>query len=81
MGMTCEGCVGAAKKVLGKLGGMFKAFLRMNPLCYLTSYILDDVVSVDADLSTKTVTVQTTLSSDQIKTQLEKTGKDIELLS
>ena len=30
MGMTCEGCAGAAKRVLGKLGGRYRNFTPVD---------------------------------------------------
>lgn len=55
--MTCEGCSGAAKRVLGKLG--------------------DKVSNVDIDLPGKKVIVTSSLSAEELKDTLKKTGKEV----
>lgn len=60
MAMTCEGCAGAAKRVLGKLG--------------------DKVTNVETSVENQKVTVTSSLTSDELLAELQKTGKEVKFI-
>ena len=59
--MSCEGCSGAAKRVISKLG--------------------DSIQNFEADIPKQRVYVTTSLSADEVKAQLEKTGKEAKFIA
>lgn len=62
--MTCEGCSGAVKRVLGKLeGDDLTKFQKFRECC---EKFLDKVTRLDIDLPAKQVEVESSLSREEV---------------
>ncbi|MBA0823452.1 hypothetical protein Goarm_020182 [Gossypium armourianum] len=75
--MSCEGCVGAVKRVLGKMEGR-------TPILRLSTYrdldvapasVISGVESCEVDLKEQKVTVKGQVQPDAVLQTVSKTGK------
>ncbi|MBA0706044.1 hypothetical protein Golax_018185 [Gossypium laxum] len=75
--MSCEGCVGAVKRVLGKMEGR-------TPLLRLSTYrdldvapasVISGVESYEVDLKEQKVTVKGQVQPDAVLQTVSRTGK------
>ena len=74
--MTCEGCSGAVKRVLGRVNGerFTCASFSLKDPC--PSLCVPEVTKLDIDMEAQKVSVESTLSSDEILAVLKKTGRE-----
>lgn len=82
--MTCGGCSGAVEKILGKLGGECRFYVKCqwkkkqqqkwaNALSFL---FVDKVQNVQIDLDAKKVFVTSSeLTADELLEKIQKSGK------